>query len=177
VFDNLESFLLKKASDSSSPAIVEKLANGLVVDILSEMQGSGQDLTGVMRKNLSHIYRPVVVSGGHSIGVGRGGSEDKKAPSGTIAEFLNDPAYSKYRSVFATRGKHAWWNLPVKARNALAMERARGRFGGEVGESPYYYLQEEGKSDVKIKSRHFIGNAIQDFELRVRNIMLEMFNA
>lgn len=178
MFANLEAFLARKVAEAASPDILRELGRELSVSIDANVMETGGDVTGVMRRNVTFVGQPEPVPGGYQIGVGRGGREHDSAPSATIAQFIND--HPEYQGGWP-RGKMAWHGLgrDSESRRAaqedLAMAREAGAYGGVVGESPYYYIQEKGNAEVGITGRHFIENAIQDFESRVDNIMLRLF--
>ena len=68
------------------------------------------------------------------------------------------------KGAFSGDKKMAWWSLSKDAKVALDEERRKGRFGGLVGQAPYWTLQEKGKEEVGIPAKRFIYDAVKEWE-------------
>ena len=184
VFAPLGEFLKGKLERLASRDAAERLAYGTAYDIGVEIDrtSSWVATTGVMRRNLTRVWYPRRRAHGYQIWVGQGGGEAESTDRGTIAEFLAD--FPEFHSSFGSalgmgprpNPKLAWWRLSLRARRVLAEQRKLGRYGGRVGKSYYYLLQEEGFEETGIKDRHFIATAMDNFPGRVRELMETEFS-
>ena len=159
-FEGMRVKLQSDLENLQSPVHVRALADILAFVLY---QNAPVD-TGLLQKNLTWTGRPRHDAENTWSAVvgswGRIGSPEDKAPSGTIAAFLE--AHPEYKmgnetkderrerrlraserkeagigSVFNTwmvdRSRYAWWLLSLEARRVLQQERLAGKFGGESG--------------------------------------------
>ena len=111
------------------------------------------------------------------------GDPEKKAPRGTIREFL-----AWWRSEFPTRSgeghrpKHqdksrAWWDLSMAQKMTLERERGKGRFGGIPGKAPYWWIQEVGSSGAGIAPQGYLQRARAIMDQTVPRAVERVLNA
>lgn len=107
------------------------------------------------------------------------GDPNTKAPSRTIAEFLEGRG-KQWKGVFQNPDgslstgfrrfplRLAWWYLPEQARHELNEARLVGMYGGKQGGKivpAYWYLQEKGTYPAKRpKAQRFVEDGIRDAE-------------
>ena len=72
--------------------------------------------------------------------------------------------------------KMAWWFLSAEASSLLAQARLGGKFGGMPGKAPYWFVVEEGDETVGVRGRHYIENAMAEFERVSPGIVENFFN-
>ena len=63
--------------------------------------------------------------------------------------------------------KMAWHFLSRQAKQKLAEMRQQGHFGGEVGEAPYWGVQERGDASVGIEPLHFVKLAMEIWDTTI----------
>lgn len=132
--------------------------NDILVDASSLIKQHGEDqvATGYMLRNITAPSNVTQTDYGMRAGLGdRGlvGDETTAAPSGVIAEFLDDNP--EYRTPKAQREfgdkRHAWWDLPLEGKIELQYQRLGGKYGGAdqgVGaKMSAYFFQQEGGLD------------------------------
>jgi len=56
----------------------------------------------------------------------------------------------------------AWWYLSRKQKDLLAEGRRSGKWGGVAGKVMYFWIQEYGMAEVRIKPQLFMEGAIQE---------------
>jgi hypothetical protein len=68
----------------------------------------------------------------------------------------------------------AWWYLSRRLKEALAAGRKQGRWGGEPGKVPYFWIQEYGMAEVRIPPKLFMEGAIQEL-LQKQDVIIARF--
>jgi hypothetical protein len=65
----------------------------------------------------------------------------------------------------------AWWYLSREARQLLRQERRQGRFGGQPGKAPYWYVQEHGNVNANLRARFYIRRALDLWQPQARALV------
>jgi hypothetical protein len=175
VFEQLRETLNRKANRLSDPinvALVAEAISDSMVGAITSTSSTAGVRTGRMVDNLGYVSPVTFTGSGYRVGVGQKKSdEERQAESGTISAFLQD--YPQYRGGFGFTKSMAWWSLSSEAKDVLAGERMMGRYGGEIGKSPYWVQQNQGMAEVGIEPRHFVDGAVQGVGAKVVRIIQE----
>lgn len=158
--------------DNPDPALFE-MADELVQDIDAMAPRDTETLVEIATK----VRGPYNTPGGRAIGVGdatRVAARNVVAPKGTIAEFLKDFGGPRRKPPDKS---WAWWYLSKRQKEALDAARRQGKYGGQPGKAPYFWVQEYGDLEAQVEPQLFVWTAVRNLVAKIPAIIDRHFHA
>ena len=186
---------LQNLSDKlRGPEVVETLAKESSIILAQNAPVGERGMTrGLLQRTVSEVAGPEPTGQGWWAGVGNleGIYPLEPAPPDTIKNFLEmirgrvsgteamrigaKPRRKKAGTHF--NPKRAWWYLSEEEKEQLRAAREAGieAVGGTSPYRPFYWwIQEEGRSDVGIRGQHYITRAIHQIRSRIGQVILQV---
>ena len=136
---------------------------------------------GLLQRTMSETAGPEPTGQGWWAGVGNleGIYPLEPAPPDTIKNFLEmigkgRTGTGKRKAGTSFNPKHAWWYLSEDEKKQLRAMREAGEklVGGESPYRPFYWwIQEEGRSDIGIRGQRYIEWAIRQIKVRIKDVV------